>query len=85
MHARTKHVELDYHCVREKRASGQFLTQFVKSKDQLADIHTKALLKKVFTGFCSKLGDTIPQLSSLKGSVEGSLKSDGTRRRNNSI
>ena len=45
MHARTKHVELDYHFVREKRARGQFHTQFVKSKDQLADIHTKALLK----------------------------------------
>ena len=43
MHARTKHVELDYHFVREKRARGQFLTQFVKSKDQLADIRTKAL------------------------------------------
>ena len=46
MHARTKHVELDYHFVREKRSRGQFLTQFVKSKDQLADIHTKALLKR---------------------------------------
>ena len=43
MHARTRYVELDYHFVREKRARGQFLTQFVKSKDQLADIRTKAL------------------------------------------
>ena len=43
MHARTKHVELDYHFVREKRARGQFLTQLLKSKDQLADIRTKAL------------------------------------------
>ena len=85
MHARTKHVELDYHFVREKRSRGQFLTQFLKSKDQLDDIHTKALLKNVFTGFCSKLGDTIPLLPSLRGSVEGSLMTDGTRRRNNSI
>ncbi|WMV40927.1 hypothetical protein MTR67_034312 [Solanum verrucosum] len=45
MHARTKHVEMDYHFVREKVARGQLLTQFMKSKDQLADIHTKALTK----------------------------------------
>ena len=53
MHARTKHVELDYHFVREKRARGQFLTQFVKSKDQLADIHTKDLTKYVFLVFAA--------------------------------
>ena len=79
MHASLKHVESDYHFVREKRARGQFLTQFVKSKYQLADIHTKPLTKQVFTGFCSKLGDTIPLLPSLRGSVEGSLMTDGTR------
>ncbi|XP_015169201.1 uncharacterized mitochondrial protein AtMg00810-like [Solanum tuberosum] len=45
MHALTKHVEMDYHCVHEKVARGQLLTQFVTSKDQLADIHTKALTK----------------------------------------
>nr|XP_016450848.1 PREDICTED: uncharacterized mitochondrial protein AtMg00810-like [Nicotiana tabacum] len=43
MHARTKHVELDYHFVREKVAQGQLITQFVRSKDQLVDVHTKAL------------------------------------------
>ena len=85
MHARTRYVELDYHFVRDKRARGQFHTQFVKSKDQLADIHTKPLTKQVFTGFCSKLGDTIPLLYSLRGSVEGSLKTYGTCRRNRSI
>ncbi|XP_015158295.1 uncharacterized mitochondrial protein AtMg00810-like [Solanum tuberosum] len=45
MHARTKHVEIDYHFVREKVVRGQLLTQFVRSKDQLADIHTKSLTK----------------------------------------
>ncbi|WMV07775.1 hypothetical protein MTR67_001160, partial [Solanum verrucosum] len=85
MHARTKHVEMDYHFVREKVARGQLLTQFVTSKDQLADIHTKALTKQVFSGFRSKLGVTVPLLTSLRGSVEGSLKTDGTCRRNRSI
>ncbi|XP_055822001.1 uncharacterized protein LOC129890481 [Solanum dulcamara] len=47
MHARIKYVEMDYHFVREKVAKGQLLTQFVRSKDQLDDIHTKALTKKL--------------------------------------
>ena len=42
MHARTKHVEMNYHFVREKVTRGQLVTQFVRSKDQLADIHIKA-------------------------------------------
>ena len=45
MDARTKHVEMDYHFVREKGAKGQLVTQFVRSKDQLANIHTRALTK----------------------------------------
>ena len=45
MHGRTKHVEMDYYFVREKVSRGKLVTQFVKSKDQLADIHTKALTK----------------------------------------
>ena len=38
MHARTKHVQMDYHFVREKVARGQLVTQFVSSKDQLTNI-----------------------------------------------
>ena len=45
MHARTKHVEMDYHFVREKVERGQLLPHLMKSKDQLADIHTRALTK----------------------------------------
>ncbi|XP_019186544.1 PREDICTED: uncharacterized protein LOC109181247 [Ipomoea nil] len=39
-HARTKHVEIDYHFVRDKVASGDFVVNFVSTKDQLADIFT---------------------------------------------
>ncbi|XP_019175853.1 PREDICTED: uncharacterized protein LOC109171181 [Ipomoea nil] len=42
-HARTKHVEIDYHFVRDKVASGEFIVSFVSTKDQLADIFTKPL------------------------------------------
>ncbi|XP_049372771.1 uncharacterized protein LOC125837738 [Solanum verrucosum] len=72
MHARAKYVEMDYHFVRKKVARGQLLTQFVRSKDQLSDIHIKALSKQVFAEFCSKLGVTVPPLTSLRGNVEGS-------------
>ncbi|XP_019189004.1 PREDICTED: uncharacterized protein LOC109183378 [Ipomoea nil] len=42
-HARTKHVEIDYHFVRDKVASGDFIVSFVSTKDQLAVIFTKPL------------------------------------------
>ena len=51
MHDRTTHVEMDYHFVREKVFRGQLFTQFVKYTDRLADFHTKALTKQVFSGF----------------------------------
>ena len=71
MHARTKHIETNYHFVHEKVARGQLVTHFVRSKDQLADIHTKALTKQVFAEFLLKLGVKVPPLTSLRGSVEG--------------
>jgi len=69
LHARTKHVEMDYHFVREKVARGHLVTRFVRSKDQLAEIHTKALGKQEFTMFRIKLGVSVPPLTSLRGSV----------------
>ncbi len=44
-HARTKHIELDVHFVREKVVVGAFITHFVPLHLQLADIFTKALPK----------------------------------------
>ncbi|KAK2982256.1 hypothetical protein RJ640_016386 [Escallonia rubra] len=43
-HARTKHIEVDYHFVREKVALGSLVTRFVSSNQQLADIFTKPCL-----------------------------------------
>jgi hypothetical protein len=42
-HRRTKHVEVDYHFVRERVASRQLEVRFISSKDQTADIMTKPL------------------------------------------
>ncbi|XP_019163466.1 PREDICTED: uncharacterized protein LOC109159809 [Ipomoea nil] len=54
-HARTKHVEIDYHFVRDKVASGDFVINFVSTKDQLADILTKPLTGPRFTLLRDKL------------------------------
>ena len=59
IHPRTKHVEMEYHFVREKVARGQLLTQFVWCKEQLANIHTKALKNHGFAEFRSKLRGSV--------------------------
>lgn len=43
LHARTKHVELDYHFVRDQAAAKTLKVSFISSKDQLVDILTKPL------------------------------------------
>jgi histone deacetylase 1/2 len=42
-HARTKHIEVDYHFVRERVSQKRLRIRFISSKDQLADIFTKSL------------------------------------------
>jgi hypothetical protein len=42
-HARMKHIEVDYHFVRERVSQKQLQIRFISSKDQLADIFTKPL------------------------------------------
>jgi Reverse transcriptase (RNA-dependent DNA polymerase) len=42
-HARMKHIEIDYHFVRERVAAKQLQVKFLCSADQLADIMTKPL------------------------------------------
>ena len=50
-HARAKHVEIDFHFVRERVANKQLQIWFVSSKDQLADGFTKALPARQFEDF----------------------------------
>jgi histone deacetylase 1/2 len=42
-HARTKHIEVDFHFVRERVADKQLQIKFISTKDQIADIFTKPL------------------------------------------
>jgi hypothetical protein len=66
-HARTKHIELDFHFVREKVAAGAITTRYIPSQSQIADIFTKAVSKDTFHKFRLKLGVLPPPPSSLRG------------------
>lgn len=57
-HERTKHNNIDCHLIREKIQAGQISTHHVASKQQLADILTKALGQVQFQLLASKLGVT---------------------------
>jgi hypothetical protein len=50
-----KHVEVDYHFVRERVASQQLEVQVISSKDQVADIMTKLLPGLAFSRICTNL------------------------------
>jgi hypothetical protein len=42
-HARRKHIEIDYHFVRERVANKLLSIKFISNKDQVVDGFTKAL------------------------------------------
>ncbi|KAK2970476.1 hypothetical protein RJ640_028565 [Escallonia rubra] len=76
-HARTKHIEVDYHFVREKVALGSLVTRFVSSNQQLADIFTKPLSRDAFQCLRTKLGlCSYMQQPSLRGSNEDLNQTD---------
>ncbi|KAM0065667.1 putative RNA-directed DNA polymerase [Helianthus debilis subsp. tardiflorus] len=55
-HARTKHVEVHYHFIREKVLLGEINFEYVNTHDQTADMFTKALTKEKMIKFCESLG-----------------------------
>ena len=54
-HARTKHIKVDYHFVREKVVRRDVAVKFISTTDQLADILTKSLPSPSFTRLRDKL------------------------------
>ena len=53
---RTKHIEVDYHLVRDKIMEGMIKTFHVANNSQVADIFTKALGFTAFARLSGKLG-----------------------------
>ncbi|KAJ6918083.1 hypothetical protein NC651_012338 [Populus alba x Populus x berolinensis] len=54
-HSRMKHLQIDYHFVRERVIKGDLLVQHVSSADQFADILTKDLSTPLFRHHCFNL------------------------------
>uniref|UniRef100_A0A2N9JAS4 Reverse transcriptase Ty1/copia-type domain-containing protein n=1 Tax=Fagus sylvatica TaxID=28930 RepID=A0A2N9JAS4_FAGSY len=73
-HKRAKHVELDYHFLRELVLAGKLRTQYVPSHLQVADIFTKSVSQPLFEFFRSKLHVRSNPTLSLRGSVEDHVK-----------
>jgi hypothetical protein len=59
-HARTKHIKIDFHFVRDKVASKTLAVRFISSKDNLADILTKSTASPYFALMHTKLNVVFP-------------------------
>ena len=57
-HARTKHINVAYHFIREKVTSNEVSLTYVRSKENLADLMTKGLEGHQFWYLWRKLGVT---------------------------
>ena len=69
-HERTKNIEIDCHFILEKILQGLIRTNYIISKEQQADVLTKALGRTQHDFLLSKLGLlNIFNISSLRGSI----------------
>ena len=66
-HARTKHIEVDCHYVRDQLKAGQINPSYVNTKEQLADVFTKVVTVEQQHHLLSKLGVCQPPHSPLEG------------------
>jgi hypothetical protein len=69
-HARTKHIEVDYHFIREKVLNRDIIIKFISTQDQVADIFTKGLSSARFLALKVKLM-VVPPPINLRGGVKG--------------
>ena len=55
-HNRTKHIDTQYHFIRDCVEDGRVIIEHLKTKDQLANILTKALGRVKFGGLSVRIG-----------------------------
>uniref|UniRef100_A0A0A9HJY2 Retrovirus-related Pol polyprotein from transposon TNT 1-94 n=1 Tax=Arundo donax TaxID=35708 RepID=A0A0A9HJY2_ARUDO len=55
-HERSKHIDVRYHFIRECMGNGSISARFIGTKDQLADIFTKALGRVRFQELRATIG-----------------------------
>ncbi|MCO5607390.1 hypothetical protein L7F22_061586 [Adiantum nelumboides] len=55
-HARTNHIEVNYHYVRERLSTGEISLAYVPTQDNLAYLFTKALFREKLEAFRKALG-----------------------------
>jgi len=55
-HKRTKHIDVQYHYIREKYEDGEIQVTYVETNNQIADIFTKALTPERFARLRDMMG-----------------------------
>ena len=73
-HARTKHIEIHYHFIREKVLQGDIQMKLTPTEEQIADIFTKGLSISKFEEMRMQLGmirrSKLHRESTLRGSID---------------
>jgi hypothetical protein len=78
-HARTKHIEMDYHSVRDKVTKKALVVRFLSSKDQIVDVLTKPLVSTRFCLLQSNLN--VHFTLQLRGHIRTSTHEDSHQRK----
>ena len=67
-HSQTKHINLQFHFIREVVEDNKLSITYIPTEENMADIFTKALVRPKFKGFVKRLG-----LREVKGSEKGTM------------
>ena len=75
-HARTKHIDIQYHFVREQVQKGEIELVYCPTEEMVADQMTKPLAKERHRKLCKMMG--IENGNELRSSQSGSVEDTGT-------